>query len=143
MKFNHREHGDHRERIKMRNTKLAAWRSASLAVAFALMSFIYPQWAVATSNDRSQRRESEADKGRIRTAFEKMPLHFVENRGQLDGRVAYYGQARDASLYFTSQGVTLALTERSAVRRYALKLDFLDANPNVKLKAQDPMQTAF
>ena len=39
----------------------------------------------------------------------KLPLYFVENRGQLDDRVAYYVQGRDTSVYFTGQGLTFAM----------------------------------
>ena len=38
---------------------------------------------------------------RIVEAYGKLPLYFVENRGQLDARVAYYIQGRDTSVYFT------------------------------------------
>ena len=37
---------------------------------------------------------------RLREAFGKLPLYFVENKGQLDAQVAYYLQGRDASMYF-------------------------------------------
>ena len=96
--------------------------------------------------------------------FAKMPLYFIENRGQLDSRVAYYIQGSDKSLYFTPQGVTLVLTgnshqqtdssaarsaslrtvalsagvdEASAREQWTLKLDFIGASPGVKLKGQD------
>ena len=39
-----------------------------------------------------------------------MPLYFVENRGQVDSRVAYYVQGSDKTIYFTREGVTFALT---------------------------------
>ncbi len=83
--------------------------------------------------------------------YGKLPLYFVENRGQLDARVAYYVQGRDKSIYFTSRGVTYALTgggeakseprvrqvgfrqadwvgapmEAPASQRWAVKLDFV------------------
>ena len=41
-----------------------------------------------------------------------MPLYFIENRGQLDSRVAYYVQGRDTTLYFTAEGMTLVQTEQ-------------------------------
>jgi hypothetical protein len=45
--------------------------------------------------------------------FGKMPLCFIPNEGQLDGRVNYYVQGQDRTLYFTSGGVTMALSGRS------------------------------
>ena len=87
-----------------------------------------------------------------------MPVYFVENRGQIDSRVAYSVQGRDTSIYFEKKGVTFALTEkksekkaenaglrkaslrldqtsREAVRRWAVKLDFVGANPDVRITA--------
>lgn len=41
-------------------------------------------------------------------AYGKLPLYFVENRGQVDARVRFYAHARGATSYFTSEGVTVA-----------------------------------
>jgi len=32
-----------------------------------------------------------------------MPLHFIENQGQIDEEVGYYVQGRDKSLFFTPE----------------------------------------
>src|SRR6266545_441842 len=87
-------------------------------------------------------------------ALEHMPLYFVENRGQLDSRVAFYVQGRDTTLYFTAEGMTLVLTEigdrleRASLgrnrqgpppqTRRAVKLDFVGANPEPKILGGDP-----
>ncbi len=86
-------------------------------------------------------------------ALGKLPLYFVENRGQLDARVAYYIQGRDKAVYFTAAGVTFALTDAPAPRalraswsgpaassaqRWAVKLDFVGANPEARPVAEDP-----
>jgi len=94
-----------------------------------------------------------ATKVRIQAALAQLPLYFVENRGQVDERVAYYVQGSDKTLYFTAEGVTFVLTdltprppsltgkgelhdspllvgeglgERS--KRWNVKLDFVNAN---------------
>lgn len=46
---------------------------------------------------------------RVDKDFGKMPLYFIANRGQMDGRVAYYVQGKEKTIYFTSEGLTLAL----------------------------------
>ncbi|MBI4587359.1 MAG: hypothetical protein HY725_00855, partial [Candidatus Rokubacteria bacterium] len=51
-----------------------------------------------------------AAKAHVQAAFGRLPLYFIENRGQVDTRVAYYVQGRDTTLYFTAQGVTFVLT---------------------------------
>src|SRR6266508_6074337 len=84
-------------------------------------------------------------------ALEHMPLYFIENRGQLDARVAFYVQGRDTTLYFTAEGMTLVLTEigdrleRASLgrnrqgpppqprTRRPVKLDFVGANPEPKI----------
>jgi Ca2+-binding RTX toxin-like protein len=47
---------------------------------------------------------------RVQAELGRLPLSFVENRGQVDRRVSYFVQGSRASLYFTSRGVTYALT---------------------------------
>src|SRR6202162_1719000 len=98
----------------------------------------------------------------VTRALERMPLYFIENRGQLDSRVAYYVQGRDTTLYFTAEGMTLVQTEQrhgengAAGRlekaslgrgipqapdpgsRWVVKLDFGGGNPNPKIAAADP-----
>jgi hypothetical protein len=62
----------------------------------------------------------------------QMPLYFVANQGQMDGRVAYYVQGSDKTLYFTPEGVTFALASPPSAAapesRWIAKLDFVDAN---------------
>jgi hypothetical protein len=41
--------------------------------------------------------------------FASLPLAFAVNRGQLDARVSYAVQGRDASAFFTRRGVTYVL----------------------------------
>jgi Beta-propeller repeat len=97
----------------------------------------------------------------VTRALERMPLSFIENRGQLDSRVAYYVQGRDTILYFAADGMTLVQTEQrhaeksskgrlekasfgrgvpqapDPASRWVVKLDFLGANPNPKITAGD------
>ena len=91
--------------------------------------------------------------------------YFIENQGQLDPDVSYYIQGRDKSIYFTPAGVTFALRgadpealegespvssisyragsrwtrgASEAAQRWVVKLDFVDANPNVRPVGQEP-----
>jgi beta-propeller repeat-containing protein len=41
--------------------------------------------------------------------YGKLPLYFVENRGQTDERVEYYLQGKDKSIYFTPHGLVFSL----------------------------------
>ena len=104
-----------------------------------------------------------ATKARVEAAFGQLPLLFIENRGQLDPTVAYYVQGRSMSLYFTPGGLTFALSgkqdppaprakgglvktgwnPKSTPERWALKLDFLGADPNVKPVAEAPQEAVI
>jgi len=53
-------------------------------------------------------------KARLSESFGKLPLAFIENRGQMDGRVAYYVQGQDKTVYFTAQGITHLLSGKAA-----------------------------
>lgn len=68
-----------------------------------------------------------------RAAYAKLPLSFVPNAGQLDGRVRYLAQAGGASFYFTQREVVFSF----AVKRQSvvLRLGFLDANPQAAIAA--------
>ena len=117
---------------------------------------------------RDRQSGPESDPGttsRVREAFGTLPLSFVENRGQVDPRVAYYVPGHDTAFYFTREGVTIALTGSTLSRasgpdglrdvarqtglpslpdregspqRWAVKLDFVGANPEVRPVGQDP-----
>jgi hypothetical protein len=71
---------------------------------------------------------------RVQPDFGRLPVSFIPNRGQLDEQVAYYIRGRDKTIYFGAEGVTFVLADggRAASSRWAVKLDFLDANPEVK-----------
>jgi hypothetical protein len=59
--------------------------------------------ADASAGDAATRSPAQALLG-------KLPLYFIENRGQEDAQVAYYLQGRDTAVYFTGTGVTFALS---------------------------------
>jgi hypothetical protein len=90
----------------------------------------------------------------VSATFRQLPLLLIENRGQLDPQVAYYGQGRTTTVYFTSTGVTFALSPEQAVtpddlmktplpssrERWVVKLDFRGANPGVTPQAESPQE---
>jgi hypothetical protein len=97
----------------------------------------------------------------LERVFGQMPLHFIENRGQVDPRVVYYIQGRDTTIYFTKEGITFVLTDTKspnsvrkgnfertsfplraerdteARNRWVVKLDFVGANPKPEMSAAD------
>ncbi|HEX2930095.1 MAG TPA: SBBP repeat-containing protein [Candidatus Binatia bacterium] len=99
----------------------------------------------------------------VRAAKDKLPLYFIENRGQADPRVAYYVQGSNKIFYFTDEGITLVLSKPLAqqsaradlepvaaeskkvsdsaaeklVSRVTLKLDFVGIDRAVKPIGQE------
>ncbi|MBN2490123.1 MAG: SBBP repeat-containing protein [Planctomycetes bacterium] len=57
--------------------------------------------------------------------FRDAPLLFLENRGLYPDAVAYHVKGRDRTLFFTAEGMTVAL--ESPAQRWAVQLDFLGA----------------
>ena len=127
-----------------------------LPLPFALSQSGHHYPLGAAPPDRN--RADNAERASRRAALENAPLPFIENRGQTDSRVAYHVQGSNATVYFASQGVTFALAdERQTARasapalpalvktaplsRWAVKLDFVDANPNVRPVGQQPTPT--
>ena len=97
------------------------------------------------------------------TDYGTMPLLFIPNQGQFDSRVAYAVQGRDTSIFFSTGGVTFVLSEQPAAsgqrarslrqvgppasaaqpprQRWALKVDFVDANPVAKPETLEQAET--
>jgi hypothetical protein len=112
----------------------------------------------ATSSSGTPLATQAATQVRAKAAYGKLPLFFIENRGQVEGPAAFYLPARDKTVYFTPQGLTISLSEPRASARapqlqpaafrinephhqWTLKLDFIGANPHARLRGQDPAPT--
>ena len=93
---------------------------------------------------------------RAESLLGRLPIYFIENRGQEDPRVAYYVPGHDIATYFTADGVTFAFSSpmpprprRSLARaaaapsepvvreRWALKLELVGADRAVMPRGQD------
>jgi hypothetical protein len=140
-----------------------------LLMSLSLIS-IHSFLSTSKTNDESTSptNHDTATRQRINEAFGKLPLYFVENRGQVDERVAYSIQGKDKSIWFTSEGLTCSITGREAdnqraipegrlqpvalnlageaadrLEKWTLKLDFVGANPGVRLVGQQPTPATF
>src|SRR5215510_604453 len=72
-----------------------------------------PAFHTHTQTETTTAQESEVETvPRVRAALGKLPLYFIENRGQVDARVAYYVQGQNTTLYFTPEGTTFVLTSQ-------------------------------
>src|SRR5262245_35317622 len=83
--------------------------------------------------------------------YGKLPLYFVENRGQTDNRVAFYIQGSDKTIYFTDEGLTIRLMGNGECGAgsgesgmgWALKLDFVGANRGVRPRGNNQTDAVF
>ena len=94
-------------------------------------------------------------RARVAESFGKLPLYFVENRGQLDKRVGYYVQGSDKTIYFTNHGLTFVLnpkpeaqpeiskSDKQHSERWSLKLDFVGARPGVRPEGREQTGATF
>jgi hypothetical protein len=78
-------------------------------------------------------QSTEAAKARALEVHGQLPLSFIPNQGQVDERVGYYVQSGGQSLWFTADGMAMALPETT------LRLEFLGANPSARLEGGDKL----
>ncbi len=98
-----------------------------------------------------------------RPTFSSLPLYFVENRGQLHKPVEYFVEGRDKTVLFDAQGLTYVIGPSSAnpsaapgpvswwtpparasrPQRWAVRVEFVDANPRVRPIGRKPAEAVF
>ena len=89
-----------------------------LGIGFCLLAFL-PSSRIAGAGQEAMMGPLTQPTGsslgtaslKVQAAFGRMPLYFIANQGQMDGRVAYYVQGKRQSLYFTAEGITLILDD--------------------------------
>ncbi|MBN2193422.1 MAG: SBBP repeat-containing protein [Polyangiaceae bacterium] len=74
-------------------------------------------------------------------ALSRLPLYFVENRGVYPEEVKYHIPGADKTLFLANDGVTVQL--RGHERSWAVKLDFVDANPKARPEGLDRQEATF
>ena len=60
-------------------------------------------------------------------AYSKLPIAFVENRGQTDSRVRYYAQGNRYAFFLTSRDIVLSFADAASRQELALNLRFVGA----------------
>ncbi|BCB77874.1 hypothetical protein Pflav_042840 [Phytohabitans flavus] len=83
------------------------------------------------------RAESAQGAEQVGDAYARLPLTFVENRGQADGQVRYLAHGSRYGFYFTPDSLAISLLERDSKTGVNLFLDFVGANPDVSVAAAD------
>ena len=111
-----------------------------LACLFAVSTANQNQSLPSGTSDAVQSLKSSSVK--LAADFEKMPLYFIANKGQMDERVDYYVQGKDKSIYFGPGGVTFVLASAEASKleaeeHWVVKLDFVGSDRAVRPIGQD------
>ena len=75
------------------------------------------------------------------SAFGKLPVYFVENRGVYPDEVKFYVQGADKTLFFTQGGITFRLKGKDM--DWAVQLEFVGANPDVEPRGENKQQAVF
>lgn len=133
-----------RQRLPRTGLILLAAVAVAIAGAIVLPGKQVGQRTVVAARTKATPNTTES--AMIRENLNKMPLYFIENKGQTDPRVAFFVQGRDKTVSFTPQGITFALTNSQPGNnpgRWTLKLDFLGANPQVKIVGQEQAEAVF
>ena len=81
-------------------------KKPGLSVLMAIVLFLFSVLFLAVSGAATS---GKADKESILEAYGKLPLYFIENKGQLDPRVRFYVKTSGQTLYFTDEGIVFDL----------------------------------
>src|SRR4029077_10525613 len=118
-------------------------RTRYLLRAVAVLGLVILAIAVWSVAGRSLARHPEPDRPkhagqqpagangreRIQASYENLPLAFVANRGQTDGRVEYFAQGPRQAFYLTRDEVVLAFVKGAAAPAAARAVR-MDAGPS-------------
>ncbi len=77
----------------------------------------------------------------VASDFGRMPLVFIPNGVPGSKSETYAVLGKDRSIAFTSSGLTFVLTSASLGKRWAVKLDFMDADPQAGPRPRDKAET--
>ncbi len=77
----------------------------------------------------SDRAVSPEQHRKVRETYGRLPLSFTENQGQVDARIAYYMQAPGRSVYFTTAGHALRLTQGKGddIKAHTIRIELVGA----------------
>ncbi len=85
----------------------------------------------------------EAERADVMDSYGRLPLYFIENRGQVDKSVRFYERGAGHATFFTKDGLVLALRKDAApdgkMNAEALRLGLIGADKNATLTASSAL----
>ena len=88
--------------------------------------------ASAVTQEKASRQES----------YGRLPLYFIENRGQVDRKVQFYAQGPGQRLAFTSREAVLSLSQGKG-KVAKIHLTPVGMQPGITIQALDPQEARF
>ena len=88
--------------------------------------------AAAVTPEKASRQES----------YGRLPLYFIENRGQVDRKVQFYAQGPGQRVAFTSREAVLSLS-RGKGKVAKIHLTPVGLQPGINIQALDPQEARF
>ena len=99
----------------------------------------------------NSKKSATSPKLKAFASYEKLPLFFIENRGQLNDKVCYYLKGRKAGIYFTKEAIVYDLlsplkeknssqlvnNKQEAFNRFSFIIKPVGANRDVRLYAKE------
>ena len=111
--------------------------------------------AIRNYGEDAKGKIDEATRKMVIDSYGKLPLSFIENRGQVDARAGYYAKLSNQSIYFTKEGIVFDFTKREESskgeinsgkpdkqigERMVFSLNFENSCKDVKLSAVDKLE---
>ena len=131
-----------REKQMRKNKHILSARVGLGALAMAIATASGGSTAAARRSDAPSRVSDGGaptaalgiEEARLLDAYAKLPVSFVENRGQMDSRVRYYAQGNRYAFYLTRNEVLLSFMKEPSTPELSLALRFIHRNPNSVLE---------
>jgi hypothetical protein len=153
--------GSYKEEFNVQSSRTHN-RTLTISLGLVILLSVFFRWITPSADaGRESRSWRPSQPPTTQEAYGKLPLYFIENRGQRDRRAAFYIQGSDKTIYFTSEGLTFSLRQPAAnergntvslplvthhsrsIERWTLKLDFVGAKRGVRPYGKEQTNAVF
>lgn len=112
-------------------------------LTFCLLGALACTLGISSKLPTSARADSKSiDSGQsLAGQYGRLPLYFIENKGQIRGGSEFYLQGSDKTIFFSREGLTFAFIDDAS--RWSLKLDFVNPNPQMRLEGSGETEAVF
>jgi hypothetical protein len=120
--------------MRQKNFTVRPWGKFGLVLG--LLGLLAGSYYVGVTNQSSS---SDTQKIKVCQNYGKLPLYFIENKGQVDSRVKFYEKAGGHAIYFTPENIYFALRKKeNAVKVRHMEMTSPGTSPDTQEKAAPP-----